>query len=82
MFYSYMGLERNLFSCYRAAQKDIFTLHMKNGCQLLHNGTVVMTRVIHNQMYQLEISVASQDTGNIANVARSFGVDIITGSTQ
>ena len=33
---------RSLFSCYRAAQRDIYTLHMKDGCSLIQNGNVVM----------------------------------------
>jgi hypothetical protein len=36
LFVSTLG--RSLFSCYRAAQKGIFTLHMRDGCQLIHEG--------------------------------------------
>ena len=46
-------LGRNLFSSYVVAQRKMYTLHKENGCQILENGEVVMTRVIHRRMYCL-----------------------------
>jgi len=40
-----LNLGKCLFSCFRIAQKNTFTLHMKDGCQLIQKGNVVMTRV-------------------------------------
>jgi hypothetical protein len=68
------NLGRSLFSCYRAAQKGVYTLHMKNGCSLICDGNVVMTGVMRNKMYELEIEVLLPPPEQ-ANVARSFGVE-------
>jgi hypothetical protein len=77
------NLGRSLFSCYRAAQRNIFTLHMKDGCQLIQDGQIVMTGVTKNQMYQLEITaISKQEAGNAANVATSLGVESTAASTQ
>jgi hypothetical protein len=77
------NLGRSLFSCYRAAQKNIFTLHMKDGCQLIQDGQVVMTGVTKNQMYQLNMTaISKQEVGNTANVATSLGVESTAASTQ
>ncbi len=39
------NLGKSLFSCFKIAPKNTFTLHMKDGCQLIQEGNVVMTRV-------------------------------------
>jgi transposase InsO family protein len=77
------NLGRSLFSCYRAAQKNIFTLHMKNGCQLIQDGQVVMTGVTKDQMYQLQITaVSKEEARNAANIATSLGVESTAANTQ
>ncbi len=72
-----LNLGGNLLSCYRAAQKNIFTLHMKHGSQLTQEGNVVMIGVTRNKMYQLEIKIVTKYDLEVvhANVARSFGVE-------
>ncbi len=45
------NLGRSLFSCYKTTQKNIFTLHMKDGSQLIQEGNVVMTKVTKDKMY-------------------------------
>ncbi len=71
------NLGKSLFSCYRIVQKNIFTLYMKDGSQLIQERNVVMTGMTKNKMYQLEIEVCTEDDLEVvhANVARSFGVE-------
>jgi hypothetical protein len=78
------NLGRSLFSCYRTTQKNIFTLHMKDGSQLIQEGNVVMTMVTQDKMYQLEIEVLTQDDLEVvhANVARLFSVETKKESLQ
>ncbi len=72
-----LNLSKSLFSCYKATQNNIFTLHMKHGSQLIQEGNVVMTKVTRNKMYQLEIEVVIEFDLKVvhANVTRSFGVE-------
>jgi hypothetical protein len=42
---------KSLFSCYRITQKNIFTLHMKDGSQLIQEGNVIMTGVTKDKMH-------------------------------
>ncbi len=78
------NLGRNLLSCYRTTQKNNFTLHMKDGSQLIQKGNVVMTKVTGNKMYQLEIEVLTKDDLEVmhANVAKLFGVETNKESMQ
>jgi hypothetical protein len=78
------NLGRSLFSCYKITQKNIFTLHLKDGSQLIQEGNMVMNGVIRNKMYQLEIEVLTEDDLEVvhANVSRSFVVETKKESMQ
>jgi hypothetical protein len=71
------NLGRNLFSCYRATQKNLFTLRMKYDSQLIQKGNVVMTRVNESKMYSLHIKIVNEYDLKVvhANVTRLFGVE-------